>query len=141
MFLVSSAVASEPPTSAPGSARRTASRSAATVVKAASEAGAASSTTCHWLSPVSDTPAGVTDAIPGVAAIAACTPSVSAVRAITRVGSVNPPGKCADSVAKPVTESARTRNWSISDKPTGIPIKPVARTASATIDATATRPA
>lgn len=86
--LVSNACASVPPTSAWGSALRTESRSAATVVKASADAGAASSTTCHWVSPVSDTPAGWTEATPGVDAIAAVTASVFSVRAITRVGSV-----------------------------------------------------
>ena len=111
------------------------------VVNAALDAGAASRTTCHWDSPVSETPAGCAETTPGVPSMAAVTASDRSVEAITFVGSVTPPGKWAARVWNPVTESALTRNWSISASPTGRVITAVASTANARIDAAATRPA
>ena len=98
-------------------------------------------TTCHCVRPLSETPTGFTDATPGVAAIAAVTASAEPLGAITRVGSVTPPGKCAARVLKPSTESALTLNWSISDSPIGVPIRPVVSTPSDSTEAIATRPA
>ncbi len=60
---------------------------------------------------------------------------------MTRVGSVMPLGKWAASVLKPSTESAFTRNWSMSERPTGVASTPVASTPSDRMEATATRPA
>ena len=73
--------------------------------------------------------------------IAAPTASARSVSPITRVGSVRPLGKCADNVLKPSTESAVTRNWSISDSPIGVPMTPAASTPRLRMDAVATRPA
>ena len=94
----SRALASEPPTRASGEMACTELRNASTVSNASSDAGSACSTTDHWLSPASDSPAGRAETTPGTAVMADETAAASAVGAMTTAGSVNPLGKCSASV-------------------------------------------
>ena len=136
---VSTASATDPPTSAsdPGTVS-TASRSATTLSSDRSVAGAASSTTVTRLHPVPDSPAGRADTTPSTPCAASATPASVPVRVRTVTGSVTPAGKCSAAVSSPAADSDAVRNCSVWLRPTRVPMSPSARTASSRTQETST---